>query len=216
MRKLFFYAFTLFASLGFSEVVVFDFGGVMTFDHDRTAIVQFLCDSFSFTSEEFDQVNGKKRDAVKAGQTDEEFWLQYAKDEGISLPANWTQEFVSVIRNSLNVNPAMYQLVEELKERETSVGLLSNIDHRLAELLRKFGCYEPFDPCILSYEIQIKKPDPKAYEYLLETLGTPAEEVVFIDDKIENVEAALKLGIDAIHFQSAEQIREELSARGLL
>ncbi len=62
----------------------------------------------------------------------------------------------------------------------------------------------------------LEKPDPKAYQLLLEKVELPANEVVFIDDLEENVEAAKKLGIDAIVFKSAEQVRHELAKRGLI
>jgi len=222
MRNIFFYTLTLFSTLGFAEmkippqVVVFDFGGVMTGKHDREAVVQFLRDSFQLSATEFETVNQKKREALKTGKTDEEFWLQYAQERGIALSENWPQELKSVMKEALNINPVMYTLVDELKANNTSVALLSNIDERLAALLKEYGCYEPFDPCLLSCEIQLQKPDPKAYEHLLEKLGISAPQVVFIDDLEKNIEVALELGIDAILFQSAEQIREELNTRGLL
>ena len=62
----------------------------------------------------------------------------------------------------------------------------------------------------------LEKPDPKAYQLLLEQLALPANEVVFIDDKEENVEAARKLGVDAIVFESAQQVHAELAERGLI
>lgn len=46
--------------------------------------------------------------------------------------------------------------------------------------------------------------------------GKTAVDVVFIDDKLENVDAAKTLGIDAVLFESADGIREELRKRGLL
>lgn len=47
-------------------------------------------------------------------------------------------------------------------------------------------------------------------------MNLPASEIVFIDDKAENVEAAKKIGIDAIVFESSEQLRTELLQRKLL
>jgi putative hydrolase of the HAD superfamily len=109
----------------------------------------------------------------------------------------------------------MYQLVEQLRQSKVRVAMLSNIDERLATFLRKWKLYEPFDPCLLSYEIGIEKPDPKAFELLLQRLNLPAKDVVFIDDKPENVEAANQLGIHAILFESSEQIRQELTKKEL-
>ena len=108
----------------------------------------------------------------------------------------------------------MYILVDQLKKQQMPVAMLSNVDTRLANLLREFGLYDPFSPCLLSCEMGVDKPDLKAYEILLNQLKLPAGDVVFIDDRLENVEAAKKMGIDAILFESENQLRAELGKRG--
>lgn len=198
------------------QAIVFDFGGVMTGESKREGVVAFIQDSFQISSEAFHQLNLKKKEAVKQGMTDEEFWISHAKSEGITLPSHWSQSFREVLKDALAVNPKMYLLIEELKEKQIPVAMLSNIDSRLAKFVRDFGLYEPFNPCLLSYEIGIEKPDPKIYEFLLSALNLPPKDVVFVDDLIENVEAAKKTGIDAILFESEPQLRSELIRRGVL
>lgn len=97
------------------------------------------------------------------------------------------------------------------------VGLLTNTGEERANINREFGFFEPFDPCLLSFELGIEKPDPAIFRLLLTQLGSSnPKEVVFIDDKAENVEQGKVLGIDAILFESSDQIRSELHKRGLL
>lgn len=198
------------------QAIVFDFGGVMTLEPNREAVVQFLCSSFNLSKEGFAQVNLEKRKVVKEGRTDADFWLQYAEDRKICLSPDWVQRFNAVMRDAIGVNPEMYELVDRLKENGIPIVLLSNIDDRLAKLIRDFGLYEPFDPCLLSCEIGFEKPDPEIYNILLKKLNLPAEDIVFIDDMIENIEAAQSLGIDAIQFISQEQLQNELKKRCLL
>lgn len=198
------------------QAIVFDFGGVMTGEPNREAVIDFICQSFDFSREEFEKVNQEKRLALKQGKTDEEFWIFYAKNKGIELPYNWTASFKLVMKDAIGVNPEMYALVDELKEQHIPIALLSNIDERLSKLIREFGLYEPFNPCLLSCEIGVEKPDLKAYELLLTKLNLPPKEVVFVDDRPENIESAKKMGLDAILFESEEQLRIELSKRGVL
>lgn len=196
------------------QAFVFDFGGVMTGEPKKEAVVQFLRSTFSLSEVEFEKVNLEKREAVKTGKSDEEFWRQFAEKNNIPLPTHWPHAFHVVMKEAIGVNPEMYVLVAELKSKQIPVALLSNIDQRLAKLVREFGLYEPFDPCLLSCEMGVEKPDPKAYQVLLEQLGLPmAQGVVFIDDRQENVDAALKLGFDAILFTSLAQLRTELDKR---
>lgn len=198
------------------QTIVFDFGGVMTGEPNREAVVEFLCASFQLTPSEFEKANLEKRQAMKLGKTDEEFWINFAHEKVIALPRNWSQQFKSVMKDAIGINPEMYVLVSELKEKQVPIALLSNIDERLSKLIREFGLYEPFNPCLLSCEIGAEKPNARAYEILLEKLDLPSAEIIFIDDREENVEAAKKLGLDAILFQSSGQIRQELKKRCLL
>ena len=77
-----------------------------------------------------------------------------------------------------------------------------------AEIIRKMGYYDLFTPVVLSCEIGVKKPNPEAFQILLKKLKQPASSVLFIDDRIENVEAAKIQGIDAIHFINPKQLKE--------
>ncbi|KAG2424013.1 hypothetical protein HXX76_014838 [Chlamydomonas incerta] len=60
-----------------------------------------------------------------------------------------------------------------------------------------------------------RKPSPEAFEACLRTLDVPASEVVFVDDRKVNVDAAVAVGLDGILFEGAEALEEALRARGL-
>ncbi len=197
------------------QAVVFDWGNVLA-TPDRSIVVDFMCDTFQLSKPEFEQLNLEKQRAVESGRSDIDFWLQLAAERGIRLRHDWPHTYTSILKASVGANPEMYALVQELKNREIRVGLLSNINDRYVKLIRDFGLYQLFDPCLLSCEIGLNKPDPKAYEALLRAINLPPQEVLFIDDKLENVEAAKQMGIDALLFQSAAQVRMELEKKGLV
>jgi epoxide hydrolase-like predicted phosphatase len=197
------------------QAVVFDWGGVIGFS-DRAVVVNFMCDSLHCSESEFESANLAKKRAMKEGKLEIDFWLEYAKGKGVQLPKDWAERYTATLKESVGADPTMYVLIDQLKENGIRVGMLSNIDDRYTKLIRDFGFYKPFDPCLLSCEMGLEKPDSKAYELLLKTIRLPAGEVVFIDDKAENVDAARRLGIDAIVFESEGQIRGELGKRGIL
>jgi putative hydrolase of the HAD superfamily len=190
------------------KAVVFDWGGVVA-QPDRSIIAGFLCQTFHFSESDLEK-------ATKTGKLDPDFWMDLAKQKGITLPENWANTYLATLKTSLGVNPKMFVLIEELKKEQIQVGLLSNINERYSQLLRSLQLYQAFDPCLLSSEIGIEKPAPQAYEILVQTLHLLPEEIVFIDDNLENVEAAKAKGIDAIIFESPEQVRKELQQRGIL
>ena len=91
----------------------------------------------------------------------------------------------------------MEELVRRLKSHGYCVYYLSNIPQDVLDLLRDRGVLDGFDGGVASCEVHINKPDPKIYKALLDKYSLKAEECVFIDDRLENVQAACrKLGAD--------------------
>lgn len=95
-------------------------------------------------------------------------------------------------------------------------GLTNWSAEKYALTSRKYPLFELFDAVVVSGEVKLIKPDPRIYALLLEKIGRPAVECLFIDDSAVNVEAARQLGFQTIHFKSARQLSQELSRRNLL
>lgn len=68
---------------------------------------------------------------------------------------------------------------------------------------------------VVSGEVGLAKPDPAIYQLVAERAGMPLDRLAFIDDSIANVAAAAALGMHAIQFTGAEQLRNDLVALGL-
>jgi HAD superfamily hydrolase (TIGR01509 family) len=62
----------------------------------------------------------------------------------------------------------------------------------------------------------LRKPDLAIYKRALDILGRPAERVLFIDDRPENVAGAMGAGMHAIQFQGADSLRSELLTLGVI
>ncbi len=73
-----------------------------------------------------------------------------------------------------------------------------------------------FEHCVLSYEVGALKPSARIFEEAVTRAGCEAGECFFTDDLAVNVEAARKHGMDAVQFQSADQLEGDLKARRLL
>ena len=70
---------------------------------------------------------------------------------------------------------------------------------------------DAFDAIVISSEVGVMKPELKIYRLALGQLKVEPAEAVFVDDMPANVEAARLLGMQAIRFQSPEQILDELA-----
>lgn len=84
-----------------------------------------------------------------------------------------------------------------LRKEGIEIGLLSNALPNLADTGQTLAAE---DKIFVSYELGLLKPDKAIYQSVLARLNAKPEEVIFIDDKRENVEAAKSLGINGIVF----------------
>ncbi len=95
--------------------------------------------------------------------------------------------------------------------------MLSNTNAIHFQMIREtYPLVRHFNEFVLSYEVRAMKPRREIFERAIERAGCRAEECFYTDDIAEYIDAARKLGIDAVQFQSAAQLEEELRARGML
>jgi epoxide hydrolase-like predicted phosphatase len=91
-------------------------------------------------------------------------------------------------------------------------GMLSNTWARDGQAMAgKFGFADCFDVFVTSAEVGVMKPDPRIYHIALERLDVSPPEAVFVDDFVENVEAARQLGMQAVHFTDPVEAKRHLS-----
>lgn len=201
--------------LGEIKVVAFDFGCVVA-EVFRGEILDFFQSSLGLSDEEFEEalMHYKRRRAE--GAVPHEFWIEYAEGREIALAPNWVELYEEALVNAIQPLPGMVELVHALKADGYQTPLLSNIPCDYAKVAMQTGLYDLFHPLLLSCDIGYEKPDPRAYELLLERVGASPWECIFIDDNLMNIEAARRLGIDAIYFRGVEAFREALHERGLL
>jgi glucose-1-phosphatase len=107
-------------------------------------------------------------------------------------------------------------LVRELKPAY-KLGLLSNTNEwHFLHSIRSVDIYPLFDAVTLSYEVKAMKPAPAIYADMLQKLQVPADRCIYIDDLRENVSAAARLGLQAVHFTGPGQLRTDLQALGVI
>jgi len=95
-----------------------------------------------------------------------------------------------------------------------ALSLLSNAPYELADALDGHRALALFDHLVFSARIGAVKPEPAAFAAALEVMSLRPDDVVFIDDRQENVEGAIACGLRGILFSSADQLREVLALHG--
>lgn len=106
--------------------------------------------------------------------------------------------------------PYAAPMVDLLHQKGYQVYLLSNYPLHMYEIhWPTFAFFHKVDGYVVSAVEQLKKPNPAIYYRLCERYKLKPEECLFIDDRLENIEAAKKVGMDGICFRSIEQLQAE-------
>jgi putative hydrolase of the HAD superfamily len=117
----------------------------------------------------------------------------------------------------------MWELARNLVAAGNRLAILSNTNSLQWEyvtdgrfpLLAVGQAASAFDWAIVSYEVGAMKPDAAIYEAAIQRAGVAANEVFFTDDRLENVEGARAVGIDAVQFIDCAGLVAQLRERGV-
>ena len=108
------------------------------------------------------------------------------------------------------------QLLQELKSQYRLVALTNtNEIHARKWPILYASLLRHFERVFSSHEIQARKPERKAFEIVLEHLALNADDVIFLDDNPEYVQAASSMNIASIHVTSFRQMIEDLRNLGV-
>lgn len=112
----------------------------------------------------------------------------------------------------LSPNQPLLDYYRELRARGLRLALLTNNVREWEPHWRAMLPMDEFELVVDSAFVGMRKPDPAIYALTLERLGLAAEACAFVDDVEANVQAALALGLRAVHFRDTEQAVGELEA----
>jgi HAD superfamily hydrolase (TIGR01509 family) len=195
-------------------ILVFDFGGVIA-EADHEVLYVYMEQALHLSRSDVLQVIGQLRESRTRGVPEDQFWKEYAISANIILPENWLESLDAVKQSAVRPNQRMIEEVKKLKALGYRIALLSNVQKPQAKIVRDKGLYLYFEPIVLSCEIGVEKPNVDAYQILLQRLHAKANECIMIDDSPENIQAAQRIGMGVILFQSVESFQAELKRRNI-
>ena len=110
-----------------------------------------------------------------------------------------------VVRDTMiDIQPSV-DLINEVAQTDTPMYVLSNMSQTNADYLRQREYFSHFQGVVISAEEKLNKPDSALFERVLSRYSLVANQVLFIDDTLENIVAAEKLGFEGLHFKGSEQ-----------
>lgn len=199
------------------DVVLFDVGGVLLtngWDHCERATVldQFHLDKADFEARHPKPNDAWERDRITA--------REYLDATVFYEPRDFTHEdfLRALFAESVELPNGGLSILQELAASgKAMLGCLNNEarepnDYRF----RNFELRRYFDVAFSSCYVGLRKPEPTMYRRALDILGKPAERILFIDDRQENVAGANAAGMKGLRFDGADRLRRDLEVLGVL
>jgi len=198
------------------STILWDVGGVLLtngWDHGGRADVLAR---FNVDKAEFEERHPEANDAWEKGLITVEEYLHrtvFWEPRSFSM-----EEFLDAMKAESQVldGTALGVLENLAASVDVDLGMLNNEARELNDYrIETFGLRGYFDFFFSSCYVGLRKPSPQMYQLALDVLQCEPDEVAFVDDRANNVEAAASLGIHAIRYQGAEQLERELAALGV-
>ena len=199
------------------KTIFFDIGGVLIDIHpERT--YQYLSDSadveVSMVKESFPW---DAHDQYERGIMNNEDWFITYKE---SLPQPCClkrSDFWNAWKLLLGEEKNTVNILEALN-KQYSIWLLSNTNpkHIQDEIEKRYLFPSLVNGAVYSFDVGVRKPEKEIYEIAMQRANANPQECLFIDDLLENIQAAKQIGIEGIHFISSGQLKQELVHLGII
>ena len=146
--------------------------------------------------------------------TEDEYFSEIISDNSWPLTVEDLKEIIR--RNLLRSDNRAIALVTSLAEK-MDVVILSDYVREWRDFIRQNHPFlKAFERQFYSYEIGFAKSDPRAFTHVLQTMRVTAEESLFIDDRLQNIETAISVGLNTHHYTTVEALKSYLVSRGIL
>jgi putative hydrolase of the HAD superfamily len=199
------------------DVILFDVGGVLLTNGWDTgeralAVEHFQLDPASFEARHRAAYPSWERGACSLSA--------YLDATVFNEPRIFTpDEFFAFMRAQSKVlaDSGLGTLQELAASNKYMIGALNNEARETNKYrFETFGLFNYFKVALSSCYLGLRKPDAEIYQAALDILGRPANRILFIDDRAENVEAAVNAGMLGIRFVGERGLRMELAELGVL
>jgi putative hydrolase of the HAD superfamily len=192
------------------KAFVFDCGGVLLCDGDLTPYTQWG-QRLGLAPDELATHLWQSEIWAQAecgDLTDDQFWRQMGS--ALGLDEGQAERLRDDLWSTWVVDERVLALIDRLRERHP-VWMLSNATDTLEDLLSEhYGVADRFARILTSARLGMAKPDPAIFEELLRQLELAPGEVVFIDDRAENITAAASMGMHVIWYIHAAELERQL------
>lgn len=194
------------------QAIIWDLGGVLLRTEDQQPRAQ-LARELNLTYAEIDQLvfnSPSARQASRGEISARQHWQNLC--EIWSWPEDRLSELQARFWGGDRLDLELVEFIRSFEPRYTTALLSNNWSDLRQAITTQWQIDDAFDEIVISAEVGLVKPDPRIYRLTEEKLGILPEQALFVDDFIENIQAALARGWKSVHFQNSQQAMAEVKA----
>jgi putative hydrolase of the HAD superfamily len=198
------------------DVVLFDFGQVLSLPPNAAAWARIR----AITGLDEEPLHAaywaSRHDYDRAALTGRAYWHAVASHAGIKLDdAQIAALFIADVDLWTDLNQPMVQWAARLQHAGIRTGILSNIGDAIAEgIIARLPWLSAFDHFTWSHALFMAKPEPAIFLQTAAALNAPPPNILFIDDREDNIAAASAVGMQTIHYTNHPAFEREMHQRG--
>jgi len=199
------------------KAVVFDYGNVISL-HQDPKVMDELAGRVGVEREKFVSTLWSLRSEYDRGTISaKEYFNIVLSALKVSMDEKSIEELIEIDTNSWkNVNSETEALMKEIKAAGYLVGILSNMPSDFLAWARKnLPVFSLPHIGLYSCDVNLVKPEEAIYRKLLSMFSVEADELVFFDDKVENIKGAEITGIKALLWENSKEARRKLISLGV-
>jgi putative hydrolase of the HAD superfamily len=181
--------------------LILDYGEVLSHPM-RPGAMSLMASQLDTPDSELTQAYWRHRREYDLGMPVHEYWALVTGDLGVALDDGLLHAVIAIDVDAwTDYRHEMWTLAATFRAGGGKVGILSNgVPEIVARIRADHDLPSLFDAVVISYEVQLAKPEPEIYRVVLDQLGVPAFDALFVDDRAENIDAARELGLQTLHF----------------
>jgi putative hydrolase of the HAD superfamily len=194
------------------RALILDYGNVLTFPQPPD-VIEAMAGRLDVPVDAFVRAYWQHRHGYDLGDyTDHDYWRRVLTSLGRRTGETGEPELLDWLtardgESWMRYREDVWAIALGVRARQIRTAMLSNMSTELEACIRRARPLERwFDVVIVSGEVHSVKPEPRIYRLCLERLGLEPAQSLFVDDRPENVSAAIALGMRAVHFGGDGQI----------
>jgi len=188
--------------------LILDFGEVLTLPQPADALTR-MARAADVAAEHFTAAYWKHRSDYDRALPAAEYWRRVLGDAGGEQPGSRILEQLIALDvwSWTRYRDEVWALAEDVRSRGVRTAILSNgVSEIMDTVQRERDVTARFDAVVVSYEVGCAKPDPAIFQLTLDRLRVAAADALFVDDRLDNLEGARRVGLKTLHFAGPQAI----------